>query len=472
MTGKALICKLGELQPIEGADRIAQVTMFGETVIVSKDHKQGEIGLLFDCETQLSHEYCSANNLYRHNHLNSDKSVTGYMEDNRRVRPIRLKGVRCSAMWMPLESISKMIGDDILITNLNVGMEVDHIGEFPICNKYVVEPKNGKSSLGPKGQAVKENLVPTFKEHMDTDQWGRNMHKVQEGDLVIITEKLHGTSGRCGYLPAKLPDDSLWFRIVDFITGLLYGFGIKDSWEMAKSPEYDYAFVVGSRRTVKSVETMPLADRQHYYGEDLWTTIASEHFEGKLRKGETVYFEIVGYTPSGESIMPSVPNAKLKKFMNGTEYQEFLHKYGDVTHFTYGCKEDYDNLQGFGYAQNKVFVYRITMTNEDGESIDLSWEQVKQRCEQLGVNHVPELKKLLMWDSTHPFTSDGLSLEKIVDAYTNTDSKEFPQHVREGVCIRIENGSLSPLILKNKSFIFKVLENIITDTVATVEDTN
>src|SRR5690554_2217024 len=98
MTGEAIICRLENIEPIEGADRIVQCTIFGETVIVPKDCKEGQLGLLFDIETQLSHEYCHHNNLYRDNNLNADSSKTGYIEKNRRVRPIRLKGVRTSGL--------------------------------------------------------------------------------------------------------------------------------------------------------------------------------------------------------------------------------------------------------------------------------------------------------------------------------------------------------------------------------------
>ncbi len=64
-------------------------------------------------------------------------------------------------------------------------------------------------------------------------------------------------------------------------------------------------------------------------------------------------------------------------------------------------------------------------------------------------------------------------MEQIVEYTTNEDSKEFPQHIREGVCIRIENGSVTPILLKNKNFIFKVLEGIVKDTnTVDIEESN
>lgn len=456
-TGKALICRLGKHIEIPGADRIVQVDMFGETVITQKSNEEGTIGLLFDMETALSHEYSSKNNMYRHSHLNEDKTVTGYLEDDRRIRGVRLKGVKCSALWMPLESLKDLLPTKDW-TEIGLGQEIDSIGEVKICEKYI--PKSTRKAMGSNKEGkVRQNLVPTFKEHVDTENWGRNSHKVQEGDLVIITEKLHGTSGRCGYLRAEKPL-SKWERFIfNYVTTplTLGRLGNSKTWN-------NYEFVVGSRRVVKSISGNEAENKQHFYEEDLWTKVSKENFEGKLKKGETVYFEIVGYTPSGELIMPSVSNKKLEKFMDKKEYKEFIERYGETTIFNYGCLNIGTNMKGDNIY--KVFVYRITMTNEDGDSIDLSWKQVKRRCDQLCVHHVPELTRVLFTK-----TSDHRDLQETVEILTDQSSNEFPQHIREGVCIRVENGSMTPLFLKNKSFIFKVLDSIIKDSdVVDMED--
>lgn len=445
MTGKALVCKLGQHVPIEGADKIVQVDMFGETIITQKSNEEGTIGLLFDCETQLSKEYASANNMFRHSDLNTDKKVVGYMNDSARVKPIKLKGVKCSALFMPITTLAFISTDSVKY--LMLGQEIDSFDGVEICKKYI--SKKTKSAINTKEGRFKKNLVSTFKEHMDTDQWGRNKHKVQEGSLVIITEKLHGTSGRCGYLPV-VQDKTWWQKLLRL-----------------EVPN-QYKFVVGSRRVVKSIGGDEAENKDHFYDEDLWTKISKENFEGKLHKGETVYFEIVGYTPSGELIMPSVSNKKLEKFLDKKEYKEFIKKYGETTFFRYGCYEMIHNgAETITNKSYKIFVYRITMTNEDGNTIDYSWEQVKNRCEQLDVQHVPELAKI------HFMEQDIDYINECVQSETDSDSNNFPQHIREGVCIRIENGNMNPILLKNKCFTFKVLEGIIKDTdVIDIEESN
>jgi hypothetical protein len=449
MTGEAIIAELKDLQSIEGADRIVSSTIFGETVIVSKEHKAGELGILFDCETELSHEFCRENNLYRHSELNSDKEKKGYIEDSRRIRPIRLKGVKCSGLWMPISSLEYTHKDGQLPDKSNIGQQFMKWGSYEICKKYVVVSKS--SGLGNKQGKAKENLVPTFKEHVDTDQFMRNLQHVKPGSILIVTEKLHGTSCRVGNLPVIYETDSL---LKKFSSWLLSKVLFKTDNE---NKHMVYKHVVGSRRVTKTIGNAA-KEGESYYEHDIWTT-TGELFRGKLEKGETVYYEIVGYLPDGKLIMPSQGNRKLKSFMDKDVYKDFVESYGDTTSFTYGCQP----------KECKVFVYRMTMTNMDGVSMDLSWDQVKMRCEQMGVQHVPELKRVKAKamseaEETLHFHVQQEAISNRVVSMGEDPSTVFPMHLREGVCIRIDGESLTPKFLKQKGYLFKVLEGIIKDS--------
>ncbi len=113
---------------------------------------------------------------------------------------------------------------------------------------------------------------------------------------------------------------------------------------------YDYLFA--SRRVIKN--GFYESNSNHFYGYDIWQEVGKLHFEGKLHKGETVYYEIVGYKKDGG-------------FIQGP--------------FDYGCE----------IGEHKIMVYRITQTNADGIVTELQWNQVKERCEEIGVPHVIEL---------------------------------------------------------------------------------
>lgn len=430
MTGEGLICKLKNTSPIEGADLIVSANMFGETIIITKDVPEGTLGILFDCSTQLSHEFVSNNNLYRHSHLNADKTKEGYFEDNRRVRPIKMRGVKVSGFFIPIDSVSFTRGKT---ASLKEGMLIKDFAGVPICKKYVVkERKPGPQNK--KGKA-KENLVPHFYEHIDTDHLLRCLHKVKEGDLAIVTTKVHGTSCRAGYLPLN---KSSWYD------SLLTRLNLRKA--------QPYVFCVGSRRVVKYVEGQQVKQKGSYYNEDIWTKSAKKYFDSKLHKGEEVFYEIVGYLPSGEAIMPVCDNKKLKKHMEKKEYDEFIKEFGDKTRFTYGVDPDSNEY--------RVFVYRITQNG-----IDISWDQVKRRCEEIGVDHVPEVDRFLV-------TKEHLNEEYWQDRYEDFRCKHFPSHIREGVVLRSEGGSMIPTLLKYKNFTFKVLENIIKDTQDDIEEEN
>lgn len=436
MTGQFIVAEIKEHYAVEGADRIVSSVIFGETIITTKTTAVGTKGILIDCESQLSEEVCHRANLYRHSHLNADQTKKGYIEDNRRVKPIALKGVKCSALFLSEEALN-----EVGIFNLpEIGTQDNELDGIPICTKYI--SKKTHAAKQNSGGKVSVNLVPTFKEHISTDQWARNKKAVRGGNLVVLTDKLHGTSCRAMSCPV-IRTKPWWEKLVNIL-------GIK-------TVETEYRFTVGSRKVVKSIE----GEKTHkggYYDTDVWST-ASERFKGKLLKGECVYFEIVGFLPTGPSIMPSQSNVKLKPFMDKKEYKEFIANYGEETVFSYGCDEN----------QHEVYVYRITRTNEDADSIDMSWDGVKRRCEELNVRHVPELLKDIVkedefGDMLLRVNSEYENIDVIINDCAEQSSKIFPQHLREGVVVRIDNGTDIPIFLKHKSFIFKVLEGIIKET--------
>jgi hypothetical protein len=174
-------------------------------------------------------------------------------------------------------------------------------------------------------------------------------------------------------------------------------------------------------------------------------------FKGNLRKGETVYFEIVGFESTGAAIMPSVDTTKMGD-------KEFTKQYGKSMAYSYGCEP----------TQSEVYVYRMTFANEDGQSIDYAWNDVVKRCNELGVKTVPHVATITLTE-----------LEAITGKFDDRDLREYfsntietfgtgpsvldNRHIKEGVCVRIEGGLVNKTF-KFKSFEFKVLEGIVKDS--------
>lgn len=182
---------------------------------------------------------------------------------------------------------------------------------------------------------------------------------------------------------------------------------------------------------------------------------AFKFFDSNLRKGETVYLEIVGYESTGASIMSPGSTEKL-------DDKSFVKQYGKTMYYSYGCEP----------KQSDFYVYRMTMTNEDGHSMDYSWDDVVRRCNEIGVKHVPLIRKLTLdelyqIDLKQGGTGDDRNLKEmlaeLVDAYVKGPSLVDSRHIREGVCVRIESGLVNKTY-KAKSFEFKIMEGHAKDS--------
>lgn len=244
---------------------------------------------------------------------------------------------------------------------------------------------------------------------------------------------VHNTSCRIGYMKIV---KKKWYD------GILSSLGLQKKTK--------YAYCVGSRRVTKYISKQKWKQSSNFYSEDLWTHNSLKYFEDKLRPDEQIFFEIVGYLTSGQSIMPKCSNEKLKKHFDKKEYKEFIARYGAETDFNYGASP----------TTCKIFVYRITQNGRD-----LTWDQVKLRCEELNIKHVPEIDRFLI-------TEEHKQSKYWEDRYENYHCEHFPHHIREGVVLRVENNQPTPMFLKYKNFVFKVLENIIKDTTDNIEEEN
>ncbi|MCK5021216.1 MAG: hypothetical protein KAS32_29670, partial [Candidatus Peribacteraceae bacterium] len=176
-----------------------------------------------------------------------------------------------------------------------------------------------------------------------------------------------------------------------------------------------------------------------FYGNEEFRENVIRSLREHMHKGEVLYYEIVGYTTTGKAIMPSVPTKKIGD-------KATVKKYGDVMHYKYGCVE--------GIAD--IYVYRITMVNEDGIAYDLAWDRVKDRCRTLGVKHVPEMAETVIYDG------DLDKLTEKVSEMMEGDSTIDPSHIREGVVVRADNGS-GTIFMKAKSHTFGLLEGYIKE---------
>ena len=448
----AYVTRIKNLRKHPNADRLQLGECFGNTVCVSLEYTDNQLGIYFPCDGQLSVEFAEVNNLLRKKD-DAGNNCGGYMDSNKRnVTAIRLRGEKSDGLFLPLTCL-ETFGD---VSTLKEGDVINTFNGHEICCKYIPRRshRQGHVSDGNRTRKKKLDVAPLFAEHADTEQLAYNLGAFKPGDEIEITLKMHGTSQRTGYLPV--------------FKG--YKRTFKD-WLLRRDgkPIYDWGYVSGTRRTV--------LDNYDggYYGSNEFREQHSKTFEGKLWKGETVYYEVVGFTHTGAPIMAEGNNEKLGK--------DFVKQYGKTTVFSYGCdpegesfKHEYAdcwdgvNVREFK-PQSDIYVYRMTMTNEDGAVVEYTPDFMRYRCEQMGAKTVP-----VMWKGIIPaHTGDaaairlgqgaGVWIKEKAEQYYDGPDPIGKTHVREGVVVRILNRPKFTAY-KHKNFSFKVLEGIIKDTAA------
>ena len=454
---KAYITVLTNVRKHPNADRLLLADVFGNTVCVSTDYAEGEIGVYFPTDGQLSVEFAEKNNLVRKKD-DAGNNIGGYMDpDKRNVTAIRLRGEKSDGLFLPLSCLA-YTGVDM--DTLSVGTVIDGtVNGHDICQKYIprINHRQGHVTDGNKTRKHKVPTAPLFAEHADTEQLAYNLGAFKPGDEIEITLKMHGTSQRTGYLPVlKGYKRTLLDRLL----------------RREGKPIYDWGYVSGTRRVVLD------SYEGGFYGDNQFREQHSKVFEGKLMKGETVYYEVVGFTSSGQPIMSDASNKKLND-------KEFIKQYGATTRFSYGCHPNGWNAEDGGYnsgrnePQSDIYVYRMTMTNEDGFVVEYTPDFMRYRCEQMGVKTVPVFfrghitRAGIHGDGAFEYhVSDGIKMgacygDGAIGDMIRAAAEDFydgpdpigKTHVREGVVVRIINRPKFTAY-KHKNFSFKVLEGI------------
>ena len=147
--------------------------------------------------------------------------------------------------------------------------------------------------------------------------------------------------------------------------------------------------------------------------------------------------------------------------------KEFVKQYGEETVFSYGCTPT--GKEGVGITerdvpQSDIYVYRMTMTNEDGFVVEYTPDFMRYRCEQMGAKCVPVFRRFVLSDfelETETRTP-GEIVQYVADMHYDGADPIGKTHIREGVVVRIINRPKFTAY-KHKNFNFKVLEGIIKD---------
>lgn len=432
------ITRIKNLHKHPNADRLLCGECFGNTVIVGIDTTPDELGVYFPVDGALGIEFAQKNDLLRRKDENGDQ-VGGYLDpDKRNIKALRLRGEKSDGLFLPISCLEDFCDVKMLIE----GDRISILNGVTICEKYIPKSKERTSPKVSGKKSEKRYLVsPLFLEHVDTAQLAYNLSEFHDGDLVEITLKMHGTSQRTAYLPIlKGFKRTLFDRI----------------FKRNGTPIYEYGYVSGTRRTI--LDTYDGG----YYGNNSFREPHAKKFEGKLWKGEEVYYEVVGFTDSGLPIMPPGNNEKIGD-------KQFVKEYGKTTVFSYGCDPRYKsglyNNPDSDRPSSDIYVYRMTMTNEDGDVVEYTPDFMRYRCDQMGVKYVPVLHREILHEPDD-WTGDwspGDYVKALAEEYYDGPDPIGKTHIREGVVCRIVNRPVFSAY-KHKNWNFKVLEGIVKDS--------
>ena len=381
------------LLALEGLDNLVALPIFGFQALVGKATNEGELGILFTAECQLSADYCRQNNLYDKPELNADPLAKGYLSAKRRVRAIRMRGHDSSALFMPLASLAKL---GIDISGLAEGQQFNIIDGIEICTKYIIktnEPKVKGLRTARRSELSKKKMVAKlFPEHIDTTQWGKCAHFFKDDQELIVLAKLHGTNFRgtyqeVTYFPKWVQKFPYWFA----------KYFRKSRWEP----------IAGSRRVVKLIDN----EQSSYYSTDIYNQ-ALQKIAHIIPKMWVIYGELVGW--AGD--------------------KEIQKNYA------------YNVPQG----EHDLYVFRISIINDDGLMAELHWDQVVSFCKLNGLKWCPEL-----WRGPNKdyVVENHMNIRFFESGFTDCPKLGKNAPCDEGVVIRVEGG-LTPQYFKAKSPIF------------------
>lgn len=415
------------------AEKLQIVNVDFIEVVTGLEAKLGDIYIFIPAESKLNSDFLAFTNSFRKSELNRDKTRKGFVEDNLRIRCVKLRGIISAGYIIPVKDLEAFAG--ISLENY-VGEYFDTVidsnnTEIKLIEKYVpkrvINNVNGKSA---KTTNVSKIVEKQFYFSVDVENFRRNCHKINPNTIISVSKKFHGTNFVCSHVLIKKELNGLEKFIVNKLSKIKL---ISRFLPEVKSEEYGYVF--SSRRVIKSVESEIVENKQHFYESDLWTTAGENIVKGKLPKGYSIFCEIVGYVP---------------------ETQGFIQKGYD-----YGC------IQGC----YEIYVFRVTYTNNEGHVFNLNLNQCKDFCERSGLKFVdvyyfgkagnmfPDISISEHWNEEFLKRLETTYLEGYDETCKSSNKIPF-----EGIVIRVEENPFQDLeIWKLKSMLFLERETKMLD---------
>jgi len=248
---KVEIVEIAEINNHPNADRLDLATIKGWQCVAQKGvYKQGDKAIYFPIDSVLPIEI-ETKIFGPNSKVKLSKS---------RVKTIKLRGAISQGLITPLHLFD--IPEDTAIGT-------DLTKKFKIT-KYEPPKRGGGNVCGGGVRATKKQTNPHFRKYTSIENF-KNYNKVfTPEDDVIVTEKIHGTNFRAGYVKGY----SLWYKIKSF-----FGFGGANE------------FVFGSH----NVQLQQKMLVKTYYDKNVYAEAVKKYdLKNKIPKNMVIYGEIYG----------------------------------------------------------------------------------------------------------------------------------------------------------------------------------
>ena len=421
------VVRLGEILPIEGANTVAKTLVNGRTIVIGKDHKEGDVMIYCSNETQLNFDFLSVNNMFQHidqncnaeevnawmtEHANDDEEVKteylrkhrGYFDDKARVRMKKLAGEISMGILFEFDNFVKWCPalKDVNIEEL-VGLDFDTVNDVLFVKPYVPalktsEPaKSSRDAKRNKRLRKFDRMIPgQFAFHYDTQLFEKVVSRFKPEDVVTISNKLHGTSYIIGNILVKQPKyQTGWF-------GKLYSKAFLRLPKFLQKTVDGYDVIYSSRSVIKN-STINENKKGYSAGLDRCFDKYYELLKDYIVPGVTLYGEIIGYEEGSNKFIQTVGQG-----------------------YDYRCKP----------GENKFMIYRVTLMEADGIKHDLNVMDVYE--------YTLDLKRLLeekgrkdIADRIHPI--DIFYHGTLKDLYPDLDVNE---HWHANLLERMKNDKI------------------------------
>ena len=313
------ICRIESINPIEGADRIVSATIKGWNCIIGKDqHKVGELVIFIPPDAVIPDELIESQKL-------------SYLKGANRIRTIKLKGTISQGLVLPFNVLNPKgyatdyrEGDDVAKELGITKYEAPIVQGTPKKDTFFTLWTKFQAKEITFGRLIRKSFAltinhfkpkkkvnPNFDVYTDLDNIKHYPEIFEQGEEVVITEKIHGTNFRAGTLPLN---ETVIGRIKQFFT------------------KQTHEFCYGSHRVQKSAFS-----GKGFYGEDVYGQIAKKYnLKDIIPSDYIIYGEIYG--PTVQELGYGLQNRELDVVFFDVKYKGQYLNWDDAFRFLWERK--------------------------------------------------------------------------------------------------------------------------------------